>query len=80
MVVYGIVHATASLSCTLPAFLAAVISALSVPGAGFMNGVAASGSYGVGTGIVLTVLALSMGITAQQTWVLVNGNGSLDNG
>lgn len=67
MVAYGIVYATVSLSCTLPIFLAAVISVFSVPGAGFIDGLVALLAYGLGMGLVLTVLALGMALFRDAT-------------
>lgn len=58
MVGYGVVYATVSLSCTLPVFLAAVVSAFTVTGGSAAAGVVALLGYAFGMGAVLTSLAL----------------------
>ena len=60
MVAYGVVYATVSLSCTLPIFLAAVVSSFTLSdGAGsFTTGVIALLGYALGMGAVLSLLAL----------------------
>jgi cytochrome c biogenesis protein CcdA len=58
MVAYGVVYATVSLSCTLPVFMAAVISVFQATDGGPLAGVAALVAYGLGMGAVLTALAL----------------------
>lgn len=63
MVAYGVVYATVSLSCTLPVFLAAVVSAFTVSGGSATVGVVALLGYAFGMGAVLSVLAL---VTALQ--------------
>lgn len=56
MVAYGVVYAVVSLSCTLPVFLAAVISAFTAGSA--TAGVLALLGYAAGMGAVLVVLSL----------------------
>ena len=58
MVAYGVIYATVSLSCTLPVFLAAVVSAFSLSGSSPLVGVVALVGYAFGMGAVLSVLAL----------------------
>jgi cytochrome c-type biogenesis protein len=60
MVAYGVVYATVSLSCTLPVFLAAVVSAFSVTdgGSGLVVGIGALLAYALGMGSVLLVLGV----------------------
>lgn len=65
MTAYGVVYATVSLSCTLPVFFAAVMSVFAAPDAGPLLGVAAMLSYAVGMGVVLTTLALTVGLAGQ---------------
>jgi len=57
MVVYGVVYATVSLSCTLPVFVAAVVSAFTLTGS-TGAGILALLGYAVGMGAVMAVLAL----------------------
>lgn len=54
---YGLAYGAASLSCTLPIFLAVVASALTVDG--FLPAVLRFVLYGLGMGFVITVLTLS---------------------
>ncbi|MFN2319791.1 MAG: cytochrome c biogenesis CcdA family protein [Dermatophilaceae bacterium] len=56
MVAYGVVYAVVSLSCTLPVFLAAVITAFTAGSA--TAGVLALLGYAVGMGAVLVLLSL----------------------
>lgn len=65
MVAYGVIYATVSLSCTLPVFIAAVVSAFAVPGTSPMTGLAAALAYAVGMGLVLAVLALVVGLLGR---------------
>ncbi len=65
MTAYGVVYATVSLSCTLPVFFAVVMSVFAAPDAGPLLGVAAMLSYAVGMGVVLTTLALTVGLAGQ---------------
>ena len=58
MVAYGVIYATVSLSCTLPVFLAAVVSAFTVSGGSAAVGVVALVGYALGMGAMLSVLAL----------------------
>jgi len=62
MVAYGVVYATVSLSCTLPVFMAAVISVFQASDGGVLAGVGALVAYGLGMGAVLTVLALLVAV------------------
>ena len=62
MVAYGVIYASVSLSCTLPVFLAAVVSSFSAPGARAMTGVLATVAYAVGMGLVLATLAAVVGL------------------
>jgi len=55
---YGLAFGTASLSCTLPIFLTVVASALTLNG--FLSGTFDFVLYGLGMGLVITVLTLSM--------------------
>ncbi len=63
---YGLAYGAASLSCTLPIFLAVVASALAVDG--FLPGVLQFVLYGLGMGFVITVLTLSTAL-AQQVMI-----------
>ncbi|MCC6496106.1 MAG: cytochrome c biogenesis protein CcdA [Propionibacteriaceae bacterium] len=65
MVAYGVVYATISLSCTLPVFVAAVLGSVGTPGSSPLAAVAAAGSYALGMGVVLTTLALVVGLAGQ---------------
>lgn len=65
MVAYGVIYATVSLSCTLPVFIAAVVSAFAVPGTSPMTGLAAALAYAVGMGLVLAALALVVGLLGR---------------
>jgi cytochrome c-type biogenesis protein len=65
MTAYGVVYATVSLSCTLPVFLAAVMSVFAAPDAGPLLGVGAMLAYAAGMGAVLTTLALVVGLAGQ---------------
>ncbi len=60
---YGLAYGAASLSCTLPIFLAVVASALAVNG--FLPGVLQFVLYGLGMGFVITVLTLSTALAQQ---------------
>ncbi len=66
MLAYGVVYATVSLSCTLPVFLAAVVSVFTSPELGVADGVLALLGYAVGMGAVLTVLALALAVFGQS--------------
>jgi cytochrome c biogenesis protein CcdA len=59
----GLAYGAASLSCTLPIFLAVVASALTV--GGFLPGVLQFVLYGLGMGFVITVLTLSTALAQQ---------------
>ena len=66
MVAYGVVYATVSLSCTLPVFLSAVASGFSTGAtASFVVGVSAAVAYAVGMGLVMTVLAVVVGLLGR---------------
>jgi len=60
---YGLAYGAASLSCTLPIFLAVVASALAVDG--FLPAVLQFVLYGLGMGFVITVLTLSTALAQQ---------------
>ena len=65
-VAFGLAYGAASLSCTLPAFVAVLGSSLAVtslPEVGLQLLL-----YGLGMGLVITVLTLSMAVF-QQVWV-----------
>jgi len=65
MVAYGVIYATVSLSCTLPVFLAAVVSAFT--GGSAAVGVVALLGYAFGMGAVLAVLALVTALFGSGT-------------
>lgn len=65
MVAYGVVYATVSLSCTLPVFVAAVVSVFATSGTTLLPGVLAALAYrpwtrhvGRASGLVVTLAAL----------------------
>ncbi|HMO10049.1 MAG TPA: cytochrome c biogenesis protein CcdA [Actinotalea sp.] len=58
MAAYGVVYATVSLSCTLPVFVAAVVSTFTISGGSAAAGVLALLAYALGMGAVMAVLAL----------------------
>lgn len=60
---YGLAHGAASLSCTLPIFLAVVASALTIDG--FLPGVLQFVLYGLGMGFVITVLTFGAALAQQ---------------
>ena len=60
MVVYGVVYATVSLSCTIPVFLVAVVGSFRAES--FLAGVAVLVTYAVGMGLVLTALAVAVAL------------------
>lgn len=70
---YGVAYAFASLSCTLPIFLAVIGASLTT--AGLAGGVAMFGAYAVGMASVLMAIALSMallkGAVAQKFRLLL---------
>lgn len=66
MVVYGVVYATVSLSCTLPVFVAAVVSAFTLTGS-TGAGILALVGYAVGMGAVMAVLALVAALLGNAT-------------
>ncbi|MFC8504244.1 cytochrome c biogenesis CcdA family protein [Pedococcus sp. NPDC057267] len=68
MVAYGVVYATVSLSCTLPVYLAAVVSVFTTSGgSSVVAGVAAMLAYAVSMGLVLTVLAVLVGFAGRAS-------------
>lgn len=66
LVGFGIAYGVASLSCTLPVFLAVTTAAFAAPDA--VAGIATFAAYGLGMGLVLTGVAVSVA-TAQSTLV-----------
>ncbi len=60
---YGLAYGAASLSCTLPIFLAVVASALTV--GGFFSGAFQFVLYGLGMGFVISALTLSTALAQQ---------------
>ncbi|KRF29006.1 hypothetical protein ASG91_05155 [Phycicoccus sp. Soil802] len=66
MVAYGVIYASVSLSCTLPVFLAAVVSAFSAPGATPTAGVLAALAYAGGMGLVMATLAVVVGLLGRR--------------
>ena len=59
MFVFGMSYATASLSCTLPAFLVVVVGAIS--GESFLTGLGTFFAYSLGMSVVLISLTVSLG-------------------
>ncbi|MFC8504186.1 cytochrome c biogenesis CcdA family protein [Pedococcus sp. NPDC057267] len=82
MAAYGVVYATVSLSCTLPVYLAAVVTVFSTGPAASVTGVAAAVAYAAGMGLVMTVMALAVGFvgrtaaTRVRPWTRHVGRGS----
>lgn len=64
MFVFGVSYAVASLSCTLPVFLAVVAGTLTQ--ASFAAGVATFVTYGVGMSLVLVALTLAVALAKQS--------------
>jgi len=62
MAAYGVVYASVSLSCTLPVFLAAVVTASATPGVAPTTSLLAAVAYAVGMGLVLATLTLVVGL------------------
>ena len=60
MTLYGASYATVSLSCTLPVFLAAVVTTFQ--DASFLSGMAVFVAYALGMGTVLTGMAVAMSL------------------
>lgn len=58
MFLYGVSYAVASIGCTLPTFTGAVLG--QVTSKGFVGGVLAIGVYGLGMGLVLSALTVSL--------------------
>lgn len=67
MVAYGVVYATVSLSCTLPVFVAAVVSVFATSGTTLLPGVLAALAYAVGMGLVMTTLAVVVGLLGRTS-------------
>jgi cytochrome c biogenesis protein CcdA len=71
---YGVIYATVSLSCTLPVFLAAVVSASAAPGSSAWTTTVAALAYAAGMGLVMATLALVVGLLGRgalgraRTW------------
>lgn len=65
MVAYGVIYASVSLSCTLPVFLAAVVSNFTAPGVPPASGILATLAYAGGMGLVMAALAVIAGILGQ---------------
>ena len=61
MFLFGISYAVASIGCTLPTFTGAVLG--QVKAEGFFSGVIAIGAYGLGMGLVLSALTVSLALT-----------------
>ena len=61
MFVFGISYAVASLSCTLPPFLA--VTATTFNQLSYVSGVSVFLAYGLGMGLVLTVLTVAIALT-----------------
>jgi cytochrome c-type biogenesis protein len=59
MFVFGMSYATASLSCTLPAFLVVVVGSLS--GESFLTGIGTFFAYSLGMSVILISLTVSLG-------------------
>lgn len=64
MFVFGVSYAVASLSCTLPVFLAVVASTLTR--SSFVAGVATFVAYGLGMSLVLVTLTLALSLAKQS--------------
>ncbi|MGD9701874.1 MAG: cytochrome c biogenesis CcdA family protein [Acidimicrobiia bacterium] len=60
MFLYGISYAVASIGCTLPTFTGAVLG--QVKQQGFVSGVVAIATYGLGMGLVLSALTVSLAL------------------
>ncbi|QGN58076.1 cytochrome c biogenesis CcdA family protein [Nostocoides sp. HKS02] len=73
MAAYGIVYAMVSLSCTLPVFGAAVVSAFAGPGPTFAGGALSAAAYAVGMGLVMVTLALVVGLLGQDAIARTRG-------
>ena len=67
MLAYGVVYATVSLSCTLPVFLAAVVSVFAAPGATALTGSLAALAYAAGMGLVMVALAVVVGLLGRRS-------------
>ena len=61
MFLFGISYAVASIGCTLPTFTGAVLG--QVKAEGFFSGVIAIAAYGLGMGLVLSALTVSLALT-----------------
>lgn len=67
MVAYGVVYATVSLSCTLPVFIAAVVSVFSATGSTALDGALAALAYALGMGLVMVTLAAVVGALGRTS-------------
>ncbi|MEO6414045.1 MAG: cytochrome c biogenesis protein CcdA [Pedococcus sp.] len=82
MVAYGVVYATVSLSCTLPVFIAAVVSVFAAPGSTAVTGTLAALAYALGMGLVMVTLAVIVGLlgrtslTRARAWTRYVGRAS----
>lgn len=63
MYLFGVSYAVASLSCTIPAFIAA--STVAVDQSGWLSGLAIFVVYGLGMGLVIGALTLTMAVARQ---------------
>ena len=70
IVVFGVAYAVASVSCTLPIFLAVTTAAT---GGSAVNGLAVFGSYGLGMGAVLVALAIAVATSRDTTIRRIRG-------
>jgi cytochrome c-type biogenesis protein len=73
MFLFGVSYAVASIGCTLPTFTGAVLG--QVNQTGFVSGVLSIASYGLGMGLVLTALTVSLalardGLLRHLRWLM----------
>jgi cytochrome c-type biogenesis protein len=69
MFVYGIAYAVASIGCTLPVFAGSVLG--QVNAAGFVGGVLSVATYGLGMGLVLSALTVSLALARSGLLVML---------
>lgn len=69
---FGVAYAVASLGCTLPIFMI-VLGGIFVGDGTFLESVGSFAEYGIGMGVVLTVITLGIALFRQQTTRLVSG-------
>ncbi len=69
MFVYGIAYAVASIGCTLPVFAGSVLG--QVNAAGFVGGVLSVATYGLGMGLVLSALTVSLALARSGLLVVL---------